>query len=71
MKALEYQVPTKEALENHVSIETFKKEGIGGDKKNIRAERLIEHLNRLQTRFAVEESDSSIEIFVEERALDS
>ena len=69
MTELEYQVP-KDALRKPVSIATFKKDGIGGDKKNIRAETLIEHLNRLQIRFAVEDSDSSIEIFVEVESLD-
>ncbi len=69
MAALKYQVP-KETLKKSVSIATFKKDGIGDDKKNIRAEMLIEHLNRLQIRFAIVDSNPSMEIFVEVESLE-
>ena len=69
MEKFKYQVE-KEELITPISLKTFEKEGYGPTSGVKLAESFMEKLNNLKrVKFAVEESDSKIEIFIEENSL--
>ena len=70
MGRLEYQVE-KEKLRDPVCIKTIQKQKAGSDSRARQTEeQLTSYLNNLQIRFAVEERDSVIEIFMEKDSLE-
>jgi len=68
METLKYRVE-KEELGNPVCIRTFKKDKIGGSAAVKEADALKQYLEMLGLKFAVIESESEIEIFIEATSL--
>ena len=70
MKKLEYRVG-KDELENPACVKTIYKKNVGGEARAKQiVEQLTSYLNKLGIRFAMEERDSVIDIFVEANSLE-
>ncbi len=67
---MEYQVE-KQKLKNPACVKTIYKKNVGGE---VKAKQIMEqstsYLNKLGIRFAVEERDSVIDIFIEADSLE-
>ena len=68
MEKFKYQVEKEELLKS-ISLRIFKKDGTGRTSGAKLAELFMEKLNSTKLKFAVEESDATIEIFIEEDSL--